>query len=143
MLSTNQSTHIEHASQGAVVSKSESKSESKAGSDLPEKSSFSKLFSSMKVATTSEVSVSTASAANTPAVTGEDSAELMAFPQVSESEDVTLSVMQQLPTSGVASDQAGSNLSDGLSLPDSQSAPLSTLQPLPVSEIASNQAGGN
>lgn len=130
MLTTNQSTRTEQPLQGVLVSKYESK----AASDSPEKSSFSKLFSSMQLETTPEASVSI-SPAEVSALTGEDSAELMAFSQISESESVTLSVIQQLPTLDVASGHAGSNLSAELGLHDSDGR---NLRALGVVDVSSN-----
>ncbi len=160
MLTTNQSTRTEQSLQGVLVSKNESKT----GNDLPEKSSFSKLLSSMQLETASEASVPV-SPVEISALTGKGSEgvnlsvmqqlpaldiasnqidrNLPAALSLHESEDVTLSVMQQLPVSTAASNQADSKLSSELSLHDSEGVPLSVMQQLPVSGAASNQVDSN
>ncbi len=97
MLTTNQSTRAEQPSQGVLASKNESKNESKAGNDLPEKGSFSKLLSSMQLESVSEGSV-TVSSTETSVIKREGS------------EDVASSVMQQLPVGLSLQNPDGSHL---------------------------------
>ena len=119
MLNTTQSTRIVQPSQGVLSSESKSKVDQDVPGDVPGKGSFSKLFSAMRLETSSEASTR-GSQANALALAGEESAELMAFPQLNESEDVALSVMQQLPVLDEVSKISDSNLT-ALDLVDTNS----------------------
>ncbi len=126
MLTTNQSTRTEQPLQGILTPKYESK----ANSDLPEKSNFSKLLSSMQLETASEASVT---------VSPVDASTL----KVKGSEDVALSVMQQLSTLELASNHADSKLSAEFGLHEPKGVPLSVMQQLPVASATSNHADSN
>jgi flagellar hook-length control protein FliK len=126
MLTTNQSTRAEQPLQGVLASKNESKS----GNDLPEKSSFSKLFSSMKLGAASEAPASI-SPVEVSVLTGENS------------EDVALSVIQQLPTLDAAFTDSDSHLPAALSLLDSEDVALNVVQKLPALDAASNYIDSN
>lgn len=138
MLTTNQSTQAEQPLQGVLVSKYESK----ASDGRPEGSNFSKLFSSMQLKATSEASVATPLSERS-VLTGEGLAELMTLPQVSDSDNVDLSIVQQVPILDTASNHAGSDLSNEFTLNGSGRAVSEIIQQFLALDTRSNQSGSN